>query len=141
MTLYIKNPDGLPLEEFISLVLIPSIQRTFIDAIDNKRLYLIEKYINSLKISENNKYIDLRSILISAIYNLVYKRTLDGNYIITIDATQKAVDISAKIIDIAHMVNYGTLSTPAYPIFDDVFSYFSDKLRDLYIGYCQGEFN
>lgn len=138
MTLEIENPRNFNLESFIKTFLIPKIQESFIKEIDNKRLLKIEEFINKLGINIYHQYISVRSILIAAIDNLEYLKLSNNNYILRIDSNQMLPNISAKLIDLAYMINYGTLSTPAYPIFTKVFSFFADRLQLLYAEYLRG---
>ena len=135
MKLEIANPNKIQLDDFIESYLFPKIQESFIKEIDSRRLIAINKYVNTLNIATFGRYVNVKDILIAAIYNLVYNKQSNGDYIVSIDSTQIAPNTRAKIIDIAQLVNYGTLSTPAYPIFDTVFSYFAKRLNNLYIDY------
>lgn len=138
MTLEIENPEQLELDDFITSSLIPKIQESFVKEIDKVKLIPINEYINKLNISTFGVYINAADILIAAVYNLIYTKQPSGNYIISIDSNQIAPNTRAKIIDIAQLVNYGTLSTPAYPIFDEVFSFFATRLNNLYLDYERG---
>lgn len=138
MELEIRNPNNLKLDEFIYDSLIPTIQEYVVSRIDNSRLIKIEEYLNSLNISEYKRYISARDMIIAAVYNLKSTKQPDNSYIISIDSAQTAPNIRAKIIDIAQLINYGSLSTPAYPIFDDTFLFFADRLNDLYNKYSLG---
>lgn len=138
MTLEIENPRNFNLDAFIETFLIPKIQDSFIKEINNKRLVKIEEFINKLGINIYHQYISVRNILIASINNLSYIKLPNNNYMLQIDSNQMLPNISAKLIDLAYMINYGTLSTPAYPIFTNVFSFFANRLQLLYSEYLRG---
>ena len=108
MTLEIENPEQLELDDFITSSLIPKIQESFVKEIDKVRLIPINEYINKLNIGSFGRYINVVDILVAAVYNLIYTKQPNGNYIISIDSSQIAPNTRAKIIDIAQLVNYGT---------------------------------
>lgn len=138
MTLTVDNPDGLDLDGFISEKLIPEIQGVFPSMINDGKLISVNDFVNNtLKLSPQGRWINVKDVLLSAIYNLVYTEMPDGSYVISIDSNQIVPDTRAKIIEVAQLVNYGNMSVPSYPIFDEVFNFFADNLNDLYIEYME----
>lgn len=138
MTLTVDNPDRLDLDGFISEKLIPEIQEVFPSMINDGKLISVNDFVNNtLKLSLQGRWIDVKDVLLSAIYNLVYTEMPDGSYVISIDSNQIVPDTRAKIIEVAQLVNYGNMSVPSYPIFDEVFNFFADNLNDLYIEYVE----
>ena len=138
MTLTVDNPDRLDLDGFISEKLIPEIQEVFPSMINDGKLISVNDFINNtLKLSPQGRWINVKDVLLSAIYNLVYTKMPNGSYVISIDSNQIVPDTRAKIIEVAQLVNYGNMSVPSYPIFDEVFRFFADNLNDLYIEYVE----
>lgn len=138
MTLTVDNPDKLDLDGFISEKLIPEIQEVFPSMINDGKLISVNDFINNtLKLSPQGRWINVKDVLVSAIYNLVYTEMPNGSYVISIDSNQIVPDTRAKIIEVARLVNYGNMSVPSYPIFDEVFKFFADNLNDLYIEYME----
>lgn len=138
MTLTVDNPDRLDLDGFISERLIPEIQEVFPSMINDGKLISVNDFVNNtLKLSPQGRWINVKDVLLSAIYNLVYTEMPDGSYVISIDSNQIVPDTRAKIIEVAQLVNYGNMSVPSYPIFDEVFNFFADNLNDLYIEYVE----
>ena len=138
MTLTVDNPDRLDLDGFISERLIPEIQEVFSSMINDGKLISVNDFVNNtLKLSPQGRWINVKDVLLSAIYNLVYTEMPDGSYVISIDSNQIVPDTRAKIIEVAQLVNYGNMSVPSYPIFDEVFNFFADNLNDLYIEYVE----
>ena len=138
MRLTIVNLRNLDLRDFIQSFLIPKIQEYFMSVVDCRRSQKIDDYIGTINLSLYNRKISMREVLVASIFNLVYTRYKDGKYVISIDPVKKLPNTKAKIIELAHMINYGTLSSPAYPIFDQVFNKFSTMLPDLYNEYIRG---
>lgn len=138
MTLTVDNPDRLDLDGFISEKLIPEIQEIFPSMINDGKLISVNDFVNNtLKLSPQGRWINVKDVLLSAIYNLTYTEMPDGSYVISIDSNQIVPDTRAKIIEVAQLVNYGNMSVPSYPIFDEVFNFFADNLNDLYIEYVE----
>lgn len=138
MTLTVDNPDRLDLDGFIAEKLIPEIQGVFPSMINDGKLISVNDFVNNtLKLSPQGRWINVKDVLLSAIYNLVYTEMPDGSYVISIDSNQIVPDTRAKIIEVAQLVNYGNMSVPSYPIFDEVFNFFADNLNDLYIEYVE----
>lgn len=138
MTLTVDNPDRLDLDGFIAEKLIPEIQGVFSSMINDGKLISVNDFVNNtLKLSPQGRWINVKDVLLSAIYNLVYTEMPDGSYVISIDSNQIVPDTRAKIIEVAQLVNYGNMSVPSYPIFDEVFNFFADNLNDLYIEYVE----
>lgn len=138
MTLTVDNPDRLDLDGFVSGKLIPEIQEVFPSIINDGKLIAVNDFINNtLKLSPQGRWINVKDVLLSAIYNLVYTKMPNGSYVISIDSNQIVPDTRAKIIEVAQLVNYGNMSVPSYPIFDEVFRFFADNLNDLYIEYVE----
>lgn len=138
MTLTVDNPDRLDLDGFIAEKLIPEIQEVFPSMINDGKLISVNDFVNNtLKLSPQGRWINVKDVLLSAIYNLIYTEMPDGSYVISIDSNQIVPDTRAKIIEVAQLVNYGNMSVPSYPIFDEVFNFFADNLNDLYIEYVE----
>lgn len=139
MRMEIENPQKLELDDFIVVSLLPEIKRVFRYALDRSRLQPIQDYLDVLYSSNNTLYTtDLYNLLIEAIDCITYRKLPDFKYIVIFDYDEKLSYISAKIIDIINLVEYGTLSSPAYPIFSDVFTYILDHIDEIYQNYIGG---
>lgn len=143
MNLFIENSSNYNMDAFISGFLIDLIKKFFISKIDSARLIPIEEFLNSkVELQQFGHLkpirVDLKSILIGSIENLKWTKSSTGDYNIEVDPNQMVPNLQAKFIDIARLVNYGSLSTPAYPIYDDTFEYFADNLGNLIDKYLGG---
>ena len=133
------------LEDFISNFLLQEIVKEFEKQLEPQALEPISEYVNSpdilrvLKVNpEEEIHIDLRKAAIAAIQHLVYENTPNA-YIISIDPNESIPKITAKLIDIASLINYGSMMSPAYPIYDRVFSYVADNIQEYYNIYILGD--
>lgn len=144
MNLYIANPNGLDLRDFISNYLISKIQNYFINNLDERRLIPIEAYINSLPdIRSNvnlrkNQSINLKTLLISAVYNIRYSALPNNDYNLDIDPNAYSPYLKLNLQYIARLVNYGATGSPSYPIFDNTFNYIASNIDMYYEDYKNG---
>lgn len=143
MNLTINNPEGLILDEFIYKSVIPEIEITFILKLDPSRCANWTNYFKIVDLGwkkyKNNKIIipSAYDILVAGIKNLRCLNLKD-KYIIEINPNEIAPKTFAKLIDICALVNYGNLSMPPYPIFEDTFKDIVTKLPNLYQEYMEG---
>lgn len=135
MKLTIKNPEDLYLDEFITDFLFPMIQDIVDKSYNPLKASVVENYINELYKDNSAQYIYVKDILNQAIDNLIYIRTPSCDYEIQVDSTKNVYNIRAKIIDLVNMINYGTLSTPAYPILSDALTFIKENIVDIYRQY------
>lgn len=135
MKLTIKNPEDLYLDEFIADFLFPMIQDIVDKSYNPLKASAVENYINELYKDNSAQYIYVKDILNQAIDNLIYIRTPSCDYEIQVDSTKNVYNIRAKIIDLVNMINYGTLSTPAYPILSDALTFIKENIVDIYRQY------
>lgn len=119
MELEIKNPDGYELTDFLTSYLFPKIEGIFSYAVDSKRALPIEEYINSLNISPFR--IRVADIIAEAGRNLSWEEERDGSVIVSIDNDVLYGNTNTKLYDLVQLIEYGTLSTPAYPVVSEVF--------------------
>lgn len=144
MNLYIENPNNFDLRDFISNYLIDKIQKYFISNLDERRLIPIESYINDLPdIRSNinlrkNQSINLKNLLISAVYNIRYNVLPSGDCNIEIDPDAHSPYLNLNLQYLAKLVNYGSMGSPAYPIFDNTFNYIASNMDKYYEDYKNG---
>lgn len=79
------------------------------------------------------------NISIEIIYNSIkcLQCTVNGEHVYTISFDENKQDpiTGAKFISIINLIDQGSLSTPAIPIYSETFEYFNDNLATLYSGY------
>ena len=145
MNLTFSSSSGTDLVGFITQELYAEIRNTFTSILDESRLEAFDKYLNSGNVIEfeipvNKRVrISTKNILIGAINNLIYtKQNNNNNYIIEINPNEYIPNMRAKFIDIAKLVNYGTLSVQAYDIFDKTFELVAKRLPQVYKNYLEG---
>ena len=144
MNLTFSADSGKDLIGFITQELYAEIRNTFTSILDESRLEAFDEYLNSGNVIEfsipvNKKVkISTKNILIGAINNLIYTKQNNNNYIIEINPNEYIPNMRAKFIDIARLVNYGTLSIRAYNIFDKTFELVAKRLPQVYKNYLEG---
>ena len=145
MNLTFYDSTGTDLSGFIEQELYNKLREAFINVLDESELERFDEYLNSggamiPTIQMNKNYhISTKNILIGALNNLIYtKNPSDNGYIIEIDPNEIIPNFDAKFIDIANLVNYGTLSVQAYPIFDEVFDLVAEELPQMREDYLEG---
>ena len=101
-----------------------------------KRLAKYNEFIdeNVARIDDKETILPIRDILILSTYYLTYKQ-LPNSYVIELNPNVNVPNTYAKFIDIVKLVNYGNLSLPAYPIYDEMMDYFADKIVYFYKEY------
>ncbi len=123
MNLIIENKDKLDLNSFTSWLL-DIIKKYFVDYCDYSKLNKFNGEIWQ-KYTINN----IDKWFYEIIDNLQIK-SQNNNYIIQINPYKQIEGIS--LINLAKFINYGNLNNRGYPIFTQVFNYFSDNLQDFY---------
>lgn len=134
----IFNLDDInfPLEPFLQYKLIPEIQNYFISSINPQRLEPFDRFINDMSniqygLPDNKKrYLSTYDLLITCIYNLVYKKTGEECRI-EINSTKNAPNTNAKLLWIAKLVNYGNMQLAPYPIISDLFDHFANTFHNI----------
>ena len=122
LTLKLKKPIN---DSFIHHWLVPAISR-FI----RKEIYLNKKLLSNINQIELKDLIDAsNSIIVSHLYN-------DSKFLlISIDPNKRNSRNTAKLYDICALVNFGSLQTPACPIFTKTFDYFAKNFQMFYENY------
>lgn len=138
MNLYILNSDSKDLDEFC-VWLINKMQEHISYFINDGQLIRWDAFINSNNILGTDIAIDIKSVLIDATYNLIYKKDSLNNYNIAINPNAVIPETSAKFINIIQLINYGNLQCQPYSVFDDLMNYFADRLEYYYDMYLEGE--
>lgn len=138
MELYIENPQNLELEAFAQTILIPRIRLYIQSHLNVALLRAIEDYLNSPKLlnqllinPQEPTLINAVNIVLAAANNLVINH-FDNDIIIRIDSEKTVPRLTAKLIELASLVNYGSLGCPAFPIFDQAFDEVAQQFPQLY---------
>lgn len=140
MELHIELEQDLELYNFLKWL--PNKMADYlIENIDSRKLIYFDEYINSDNIikwrSERLKHIlTSKDILIAGTYNL----TIDHNnnsYTIRLNPNAFIPDTYAKFINIINLINYGTLTLFAYPIYDKMMEFFAENIQSFYQVYLE----
>ena len=143
MKLEITPPADLDIKDFVNNFLLDKIPAVYIKSVDRLRLLRFDNYLNSLNIATKTRTGKVRKIntfevLYSAFNNLVVAVD-SGTYTITINPNTMVPNFNIKLITVAELVNYGTVSIQSYPIIDEVFDKVADDLGTYYIEYLAQE--
>lgn len=137
MELVIYDSEGV-LSSHFSKWFLRIIKETLIQNIDKQKAKMWNEYLNSTTTFKSIylKNIDAVSVLMIGINNIVLTR-VQNKLIYHIDNNQYVPGLDrVKVIDICKLINYGTLSHPAYPLFTSVFTemqqHFSEYV-DVYL--------
>jgi Leucine-rich repeat (LRR) protein len=137
MYLEIINKDGLDLDSFCEYLIKQMQDYMKSETRKNyKRLAKYNEFIdeNVARIDDKETILPIRDILVLSTYYLTYKQ-LPDSYVIELNPNINVPNTYAKFIDIVKLVNYGNLSLPAYPIYDEMMDYFADKIVYFYKEY------
>lgn len=137
MYLEIINKDGLDLDSFCEYLITQMQDYMKSETRKNyKRLAKYNEFIdeNVARIDDKETILPIRDILVLSTYYLTYKQ-LPDSYVIELNPNINVPNTYAKFIDIVKLVNYGNLSLPAYPIYDEMMDYFADKIVYFYKEY------
>jgi len=136
MELKIENCKDV---QFI-LYLISFLKRYIVGSIDNRKLYALNMYIDSLPEykSKLRRSINCKEIITIGAYNLTYYKYNGDLFIIKIDSNQKIFGLDIKVEDACRLINYGTLNVSGYPIFTEAFKYIEENLDILHYRYTRG---
>lgn len=137
MYLEIINKDGLDLDSFCEYLIKQMQDYMKSETRKNyKRLAKYNEFIdeNIARIDDKETILPIRDILVLSTYYLTYKQ-LPDSYVIELNPNINVPNTYAKFIDIVKLVNYGNLSLPAYPIYDEMMDYFADKIVYFYKEY------
>ena len=137
MYLEIINKDGFDLDSFCEYLIKQMQDYMKSETRKNyKRLAKYNEFIdeNVVRIDDKETILPIRDILVLSTYYLTYKK-LSDSYVIELNPNINVPNTYAKFIDIVKLVNYGNLSLPAYPIYDEMMDYFADKIVYFYKEY------
>lgn len=138
MYLVIETLDKNYEEDFYPW-LISKMQQYVVGAIDNKKLILLNDYINNIPKYKSlfKKTLNSRDALISCFYNLKIIKLWD-KVIISPDINLLIPNSKIKNITIVKLITYGTLNIRGYPLLLEIFDYFKKHLDVLYNMYERG---
>ena len=141
MKLELTPPKGVELEDFINNYLIFQIPTVYKDSVDVNRLSRFDDYLNGMNISTKTKTgkkrkISTYDVLYSAFNNLTLTVD-DGTYTLTINPNTMVANFNLKVLTVAELVNYGTVSVRPYPIIDIVFDKVADRMDKYFSEYME----
>lgn len=128
MILNIKTQKKFNLDPFLKEWLIPALR-------NNLKSNIIKNKEAILYYHKKETYQNL--LLAANCIDLWHTHSLN-NLIISINQNEKNMEGTAKLYDICAMVNFGSLSKPAIPIFTKTFNYFAKKFWIFYRDYNLG---
>lgn len=126
MTLVVDNKDVT--QNFI-LYLKKKMLSHIAYILDIKKLQAYDEYFSSdeFKQISNNTIVSSKKVIVLSMSNLVHKRYETTTHIF-IDPNMAYPGTNLKIVDLCKIINYGTLSIDAYPIFTMTFNHFSENI-------------
>lgn len=138
MYLKIENPDGLDLSDFLNF-LIEEIKKVAINPknYDGDLAKLWGEYFANTdlgwpKDQLNQPVAPSFRYIINEFFSNLKVLKAEGSYTICVDNTLLLGLSSVTIVNIASIINYGTLTLKAYPYFDMVFDLFAENLPQIY---------
>ena len=92
--------------------------------IDTKKLYKYDELFQSEEFLElsDNTVISSRKVIVLGMTNLIHKRYETTTHIF-INPNINYPGTNLRLVDLCKIINYGTLSIDAYPIFTETFDY------------------
>ena len=129
MRLAIKLDKKYNIESFIKIWLKKAIY-----------IYLKEQIIKNKNLIIHNFNDDRCDVYKNLLYaiNYIDIKHIRDDIIIEINPNNFNLENTAKLYDICAMVNFGSLSSPACPIFTKTFDYFAKNFWTLYKDYERG---
>lgn len=132
MTLIIDNKN-------ITKSFIPYLKKRIlgyiVSILNFNKLIKYDEYFNSTDFKSDSKItISTKKIILISMSNLIHERYETTTHI-SINPNINYPGTNFKIIDLCKVINFGTLSIDAYPIFTETFSHFSKNIKK-YIDYC-----
>lgn len=131
MNLIIENKHNLDADDFI-VYLAKETGKWIIDNIDDRRAALWTKYLRDAgfkwnKIGKKTVIPSALDIIKGSVYHLTYTK-FEDKYVIEISNIAMIPQTPYRYVELASLINYGNLSIPGYPLFDESFKYIEDNL-------------
>ena len=107
--------------------------------LDIKKLHKYDEYFKSedfLKIS-NNIIISSKKVIVLSMNNLIHKRYETTTHIF-INPNINYPGTNMKLVDLCKVINYGTMSIDAYPIYTETFDYINKNIGKYIDRYMTG---
>lgn len=107
--------------------------------IDTKKLQSYDEYFKSeefLKLS-NQTIINSQKVILLGMTNLIHKRYETTTHVF-INPNINYPETSLKLVDLCKIINYGTLSIDAYPIFTNTFNHIQRNIGKYIDFYTTG---
>ena len=120
-----KDPT---LYNFIIKWLIPSIKQSLKAKINNQL---------KIKLKQYPDYINIKN-LYNAIDSIAAHSCSTGQVRVCINPNKFTSENTAKLYDICALVNFGSMTYPANPIFTKTFEYFAANFKSLFYLYKRG---
>ena len=133
MTLVVENKNITP--NFI-LFLKKKMLSYLATILNVKKLVPYDEYFKSddFLLQTNGVIIDSKRVIIMSMSNLTHKR-FETTTQIFVNPMMTYPGTNIKLVELCKIINYGTLSIDAYPIFSMTFNHFSRNLG-MYIDRC-----
>lgn len=122
---------------FLCQCLIPELYIHIISSINMDQVLQWNKYFKQTHSWNLGDYSpNAYNLINQGALSLIVKEYKDY-YIISIKNNQIVPGTTAKLYDLCCEINYGNLSLPPYPIFDDSFKWALDKIKPLYLQWVE----
>jgi hypothetical protein len=128
MTLVVENKDVT--QNFI-LYLKKKMLSYIAYILDIKKLQAYDEYFSSddFKKTSNNTLVSSKKVIVLGMSNLIHKRYETTTHIF-INPNLTYPGTNLKVVDLCKIINYGTLSIDAYPIFTMTFDHFNNNIGE-----------
>lgn len=142
MRLLIENEEGLKLDHFLQIKVIPFITTLFIGSIEECHCKKWQLYFNTneklgWKQYKNKTVVpSVREILVAGIQSLEYHKFPD-RYVVQLNPNEICPKTNAKLVSICSLINYGNTEMIPYPIFTEVFNFVKRMLPYLLEEYME----
>lgn len=125
MTLIVENKN-------ITQSFIPYLKKRMLGylsiILNMKKLIVFDEYFESEEFGNDTKVkIDSKRVVLMGMTNLSHKR-YDTYTQLFINPNILYPGTSFKVVDLCKVINFGTLSVDGYPIFTQIFDYFSQNI-------------
>lgn len=131
MFLLIKNPNNIDLSSFCEYLCTKFIRYSKSDSWYTPELTALwDNYFTELY-KEKESRPTVRLVFQAYFSNLSCKTVADGVVIVS-NKNYKLPGINELVVDLAKIINYGTLEMPKYPLFDKLFDFVADNIDNEY---------
>lgn len=144
----IESPANSNIDDFLML-LVDKIKQEFISSIDDRHTHRFDSYFNNknkiLKpifgIRKKKRIIKTRDILVGAISNIMFKKTLNNSYRIFINPNALVPNTFNRYDSLISLIDKGNLEISPYSIWSDTVLHFCCIIPQLYKQYYKEDSN